>query len=182
MRKRPVLIVGTKILACMVSDLCGRLSVPVRGYIDDSRSLKTWDGKPIVGTIAEILKGKKVWKKFGIIIAIGDNQNRKRISEQFIQEGFSLPSLIDPSCVVAKNAVIEDGTLLFAFSYAGTHVVIGKGTIVLPSVTLTHDDEVGAYSFFSSGAVVAGRVKIEPMAKIQLGTVIAPDTTVCADE
>jgi len=178
MKHTPILIVGTKTLSVMIHDLCAHISVPIRGFIDDEIRSRTFMNTPIVGSVNSILKRKEYWRKYGIVVGIGDNINRKRISELFIKSGFVLPTLVDSNCTIALTSKIEDGCIIFAFSYLGTNVQIQKGTVILPHVTLTHDDIVGEYSFISSGATLAGRVQIGPLEKINIGTIIGHDTII----
>jgi FlaA1/EpsC-like NDP-sugar epimerase len=52
-----------------------------------------------------------------VFVAIGDNLNREKVTNELINEGFSLATIVHPSALVAEGVSIEEGSCVLAGLY-----------------------------------------------------------------
>ena len=71
-----------------------------------------------------------------------------------------LATLIDPSTVVLKSAVIGPGCVIYPHCFIGHHAVIGRGVFMLAGSIVNHDDVIGDYCAITSGVTLAGSVTV----------------------
>lgn len=107
----------------------------------------------------------------GIIIAIGDNQTRKRI-RQTIQHSFanavhrsaclSVHSSIGEGCMILHNTVIQAGAVV------GSHVIVNTGAQV------DHDCVIGDFVHLAPRSVLCGSVSVGEGTLVGAGATIIP--------
>lgn len=106
------------------------------------------------------------------IIAIGNNDIRKKISQRFSEIKYA--TLIDNSSVIANDSVIEEGTVIMPGVVINPNVRIGKQTIINSSAVIEHDCKIGDFCHVSPGAVLTGGVTIENLVHIGANATILP--------
>lgn len=104
---------------------------------------------------------------------------RRRIIENYEALGVEFASIIAPTAVITRNAVIEDGCAILNNAvvnraHLGRHVIVNTGAIV------EHDCEVGSNTFIGPGAVIGGGVKIGDDCFIGLGARIKNGVTIAS--
>ena len=107
------------------------------------------------------------------IVAIGNNDDRKRLLEELISEGASIASVIHPSAVIAPTAIIEEGSCVLAGSILNPFVQIGKGVIINTKVSVDHHGVIGEYTHVAPGATLAGEVNVGSLGFIGTGATIS---------
>lgn len=157
-----------------------------KGIYDDNKLL--WGRKildtPIVGAVSEL----KDSSTDSAIIAIGNNNVRKKIGEKFTN--IKWLSLIHPHAWVHKSVKIGEGTVVFAGAIIQPDTVIGRHSIINTSASVDHDCLIGDFCHIAPGSHIAGGVEIEnevfigiasavlPLVKITANTLIGAGTTV----
>ncbi|MCC5929809.1 MAG: acetyltransferase [Cyclobacteriaceae bacterium] len=106
-----------------------------------------------------------------IIIAIGDNRTRKKISEKIEHRPGSLShssAIISPFAYIGEGTVVLQGAIVQAGAVIGRHVIINTGAMI------DHDCIIGDYTHVGPGSVICGGVKIDEGVLIGAGAVVKP--------
>ncbi len=123
---------------------------------------KTYRGYKVIGTDADF---KKIYDS-GIRYAaigigfLGKGDIRCRIYSTLKEIGFILPPIVDPSAVVATDALINEGVFVGKRAVINSNAKIGKLAIINTGAIIEHDCNVGDFSHISVGAVLCGTVNI----------------------
>lgn len=107
------------------------------------------------------------------IVAIGNNNDRKRLLDELVAEGAFIATVIHPSAVVADSAVLGPGICIMAGSILNPFVQIGKGVIINTKASVDHHGVIGDYTHIAPGVTLAGDVKIGSTSFIGSGVVIS---------
>jgi len=180
MKAKRIVVFGAGGHAKVVLDVLDRMGVhEIVGLLDDSAEL--------LGTVRRgycVLGGRE---QFGvlldkgvnaIIVALGDNQQRKAVYEEAKRMGFTLCSAVDPSAQIGGGVVIGSGCLLVAGAVVNVDAEIGDNVIVNTGATVDHDCRIGAHVHLSPGVHLAGRVMIGASAHIGIGAVVLPNLNI----
>lgn len=144
------------------------------GIVERDSSCLMYRGLNIVGADQD-LPGlfKSGWSDAFITVgSIGNTATRRRLYAMVKMLGFHIPSIIDPSAVVAENAVIEEGCFVGKRAVINVNCTVGKCAIVNTGAIVEHECNIGAFAHISSGATICGNVDIGSDTHIGAGTVI----------
>ena len=139
-------------------------------------------GEEISGSVI-----KYSWKNFTeiyekgtqyAVIAIGDNDERKELFSRLSSLGFEIPTIIHPSAIIEKDAVVGNGCVICMGIKIGTQVSIGKNGIVWTGSIIDHEAKIGDYVFIAPGCNIAGRVKIGDGSFVGIGSTIKEKITI----
>ncbi|WP_407535960.1 acetyltransferase [Cetobacterium somerae] len=131
----------------------------IKGILDDSfneNEKKDLFGIPIIGKVNKILE---LPSNIYYIIAIGNNDIRKKISQNYKEIKYI--TLIHPKAIVAENVSLDEGTVLMAGSIVNSDTKIGKHCIINTGSIVEHDNIIKDYVHISPGATLCGGVIIE---------------------
>ena len=106
------------------------------------------------------------------IVAIGDNDIRKRVQEELVRLDFNIPVLIHGTAYVSPSATLGRGTVVEPKAVVNTGVVIGEGTIVTMGALVDHDASVGDFCHLNTGAIVKSCACVDSLTKVDSGEVI----------
>lgn len=137
----------------------------IAGIFDETKSGSLFE-TPFINAIAF-----EQLKDVNIIIAIGDNAARKRVSAT-IKHTFA--KTIHTSSIVARKVVIDEGAMILHGTILQPFVSIGKHVIANTGCRIDHDCIIGDYVHVAPGAVLCGNVHIGEGALIGAGSVIIP--------
>jgi sugar O-acyltransferase (sialic acid O-acetyltransferase NeuD family) len=112
------------------------------------------------------------------IVAIGENELRKQIFCQLEEAGWTPVVVQHPSAIVANDATIESGTVLFARSVVNPNSKIGKNCIINTGAIVEHDCRVDSHAHIATGACLAGTVKIGEGSLIGVGSRVLPNLSI----
>lgn len=112
-----------------------------------------------------------------VVVAIG-SVKRRGLVERLLREGRALDSLVHPSAVVARSAILAGGVVVFPLVAIGARAEVGVGTILNRGALVGHHTSIGAHSFVGPGAVVAGGVTIGDSVQIGMGALVRDDVRV----
>jgi sugar O-acyltransferase (sialic acid O-acetyltransferase NeuD family) len=108
-----------------------------------------------------------------IIVAIGNNNARLKISLEYESKGMKLAKIIHPKAIVSDTAEIEDGTVVFAGAVINPSVKIGKACIINTGVIIEHDCILEDGVHISPNAAMGGTVFIGEKTWVCVGSSIA---------
>ena len=112
-----------------------------------------------------------------ILPSIG-SVKRRVLVERLVGEGRWLTTVVHPSAVIARSAVLEPGCVVFPGVVIGARSRIGRGTIVNRGALIGHHTTIGAHAFVGPGATIAGGVEIGDQAWIGIGSIVRDDRRV----
>ena len=107
-----------------------------------------------------------------IIISIGDNKIRKKISEK-ISHPFTI--LIHPSSVIDKNTKIKNGSVVFHNAIVQRDSIVGKHCIINSNASIDHDCIINDFVHISPSATLCGNVSVGEGSHIGAGATIIPN-------
>jgi sugar O-acyltransferase (sialic acid O-acetyltransferase NeuD family) len=115
-----------------------------------------------------------------VCVAIGNEQQRRKVTGQVLENELKLLTVLDPSAAIGANVVIGSGSVVLAQASATVHVQIGQGALINPGVRIAHDCVVGSFSSLSPGVILCGDVTLEDEVFVGAGAVICPGVHVGA--
>jgi sugar O-acyltransferase (sialic acid O-acetyltransferase NeuD family) len=116
-------------------------------------------------------------KNSPVIIAIGNNEIRKRIASLLSHKALTL---IHPTAVIASDAHIGEGTAILAGAIVQADATIGDHCIINISSGIEHDAVVGDYVHIGPHCYIGGGAVIGHGALIGAGSVIMRNTNIPA--
>lgn len=152
-------------------------------------------GKPIVGCDDDLPQLFQEGYNYAFVTvgSIGNPTLRIKLFNLIQQIGFTIPTIIDPSAVVSKHVLLNQGIYIGKGATINAGVVIEKGVIVNTKTLIEHDChlyefahiapgsilcghvEVGAHVHIGAGAMVKQQVKIGDSSIIGMGSVVLKD-------
>lgn len=132
--------------------------------VDDDPKSELFFGIKLKKRDKENLDGKNV------IIAIGNNRIRKKISQDLLSSKFI--KAIHPTAVIDETARISEGTVVMANVSINVGAKIGKHCIVNTASVIDHDCELEDYVHISPNASLAGNVKVGEGTQVGIGACV----------
>lgn len=147
-------------------------------FLDDDSSKHKNGFYDVVGTTKDI---DKYLGQSDFIIAIGNNEIRKKITKQLDNKNIIQPVLIHPSAVVDATVTILSGTVVMANAVINADTKIGKGCIINTAATIDHDGNIADFVHLSPGVHIAGTVNIGANTWVATGASIINNLDICDD-
>ena len=165
---KSLLIVGAGSFATEVEEMARMLGYTDIVFIDDCISPPRCE--PVVGSIANIQNFRKDYRE--AIVAFGNNEFRKRCTEELIRCGYSVPTLVHPTAYVSPEAQLALGCIIRAKAVISRNVKMGFSCIANVGALVDHDCVIGDYSHILMGAVVRNKVSVPSLSWINSNQVI----------
>jgi sugar O-acyltransferase (sialic acid O-acetyltransferase NeuD family) len=143
------------------------------GIVDYNKTIKYFDIE-IVGTDEDLpLLLKNGWNEAFITVgSIGSTSIRHRLFSLVNELGFSIPTIIDPTAIIAQDVHINDGVFIGKRAVVNAGSTIGNGAIINTGAVIEHDCTIGDFSHISPGAILCGQVSISSDTHVGAGTVV----------
>lgn len=125
-------------------------------------------GLPVLGG-AETLDGLRRDGIDHLFFGFGDGAERLRLAAVVRSKGFSLPTVIHPRSVVARDVVIGAGTLIAAGAVVNPGVRIGENVIINTSSSVDHECVIDDGAHVCPGARLAGGISVGRRAWVGIG-------------
>lgn len=109
---------------------------------------------------------------------MGRSNVRQRLYNQLIENGFMIPSIIDPSANVARDVEIQSGSFVGKNAVVNANSCIGKMCIINTGAIVEHDCRVGDYTHIAAGAVMCGGTKVGNSTLIGANATIVQELTI----
>lgn len=171
-----ITIIGASGHGKVVADIAAKNGYDEIEFLDDAEGLSCCGKYPVVGNTSKAAEVEN-----DIFVAIGNAGIRRRILDQLLQAGCSIPTLIHPNAVIAEDVEIGVGTVVMAGVVINSDVYIGKGAIINTSSSIDHDCKIGDYVHVSVGSHLCGTVEVDDNTWIGAGSTVSNNVTVCRD-
>jgi UDP-N-acetylbacillosamine N-acetyltransferase/acetyltransferase EpsM len=152
------------------------------GFIDDREETigtRLLD-LPVVGTGEWLVREARAGG-VAVIVAIGDNSVRERVTARCRSAGVEIATAVHPTATVARSATLGAGTVVMAGAAVNPDAVVGEGVIVNTGAIVEHDVVVGDYAHLSPNAATGGAARVGARAHLGLGAVVLPGISVGDD-
>jgi sugar O-acyltransferase (sialic acid O-acetyltransferase NeuD family) len=190
-----LILVAASGLALEVAEAARACGITVRGCVDDDESLwGTCAGGwlPVLGGLAALSDHADD----AVLLCAGRGSTRASIAQRLEALGFDerrYASVVHPSVTVPPSCAIEPGSVVLAGCVLTANVTVGAHVVVMPNVTLTHDNvvedfatlcadvtlgghvHVGREAYLGMSAGVRERVHVGPRSTLGMGSVLLSD-------
>lgn len=155
-------IYGASGHAKVIAEIAEQKNVLVEGFIDDNRSIKTF-GKYSVSDSKTLVIHE-------LIIAIGNNEVRKRIASKYFESSF--PTLTHPKSTVSKSALLGAGTVVMAGATINSEAKVGEHCIINTNSSIDHECIIENFVHISPNVALAGNVIVGEGTSVGVGSAI----------
>lgn len=187
MENRKLYVFGASGHGKVVAELVSNTNCKIEALIDDSPKSDNLGLIPIINSLKIVEPSPEV----AMIIAIGNNAIRKKISSRFRDynffTGIHKTAFVSPSATVGLGTVVMVHAIINADAKIGNHVIINTAALIehdcniadfvhiSPKVTLSGNVSIGLGSHLGSGVIVIPGIKIGKWCTIGAGTVVIND-------
>ena len=165
--QKNLLIIGAGKFSTEIEELARLNGYIDIAFLDDQPS--RWSS-PVIGTIADLPDLRPRFDS--AIVAMGNNENRRKFHEQLKENGYQIPALVHPTAYVSPDAQISPGCIVRAKAVISRYVKLGEGTVVNLGALIDHHCEIGAFSHIMMGAVIRGNAVIGEQSWVRANEVV----------
>lgn len=178
-----VIIIGAGGHAKVIADIIHKSGDNVLGFLDDTKEkgniiIKDINLK-VIGKVDECVRISKINSNVKFIIAIGNNQIRKQISERY--KDIEYYTAIHPSAQISLDVEIKEGTAIMANACINTSAKIGKHCIINTGAIVEHDNQIENYVHISPNGTCCGTVKIGELTHIGAGAIVKNNINITSE-
>ena len=168
---KEVIVIGAGGHGRVVSDIIKQSGDRVLGFLDDA-DIKNL---PILGKVGDCIK----YKDKHVIIAIGNNEIRKKIAEKYPMLDYY--TAVHPSAVISPDVKIGKGSCVMPLAVINNAAMIGDHCIINTHSTIEHDCVIGDFVHVCPGATLCGTVNVGDNTQIGAGAVVKNNINIAAD-
>ena len=150
----------------------GLSEVAVVGFVDDDPGLHASSvlGLPVLGAIADL----PAMAHEAVIVAIGHNLTRQRISRRLQRQGELLATAVHPSAIIGSGVTIGPGSMIGAGVVVNVGASLGAGVILNTGCTIDHHNRLDDYVHVAPGANLGGEVTVGRGVLVGIGATVLP--------
>ncbi len=170
--KSSIVIVGAGGHGRVVADaarLCGYKQVL---FLDDAEKCDV----ELSGKTSDYLK---FLNECDFFVAIGNNKVREKITNNMLNSGADIVSIVHPSAVIGSSVIIGKGSFVAPGAVINTGATIGNGAIINTCCSIDHDCKVDPFCHISVGSRIAGTVMIGKGCFVGAGATVINNITIC---
>ena len=104
--------------------------------------------------------------------SVGNTQLRRKLHEMIKIIGLNVPTIIDPTAVIARGTELSEGVYVGKRAVINTGSRIGTCAIINTGTIVEHDCLIGDFSHLSPGATICGQVHIGNDSHVGAGSVV----------
>lgn len=145
-------------------------------FLDDKNIGSSVNGCKIIDSISNMNKQFPLYEN--VVIAIGHNETRKKLSELAKNIGFNLINLVSPNSFISPFSSIGEGCVIFPFACIEANASIGNGCIIASNTTINHDAKIKDFVLVYSNTVIRPNTVIHDLVRIGSGCVVSFGTQI----
>ncbi len=175
---KQVIIFGASGHGKVIADILEKQGTPIAGFVDDDNTKwgQEFFGYRIHGGIGYL--ASTLASQVDIVVAIGDNEVRRKVVLDLQTRGFRFTTAIHPSARIGKNVQIGAGTVMMAGAIVNADTHIGSHCIINTASSVGHDNIVGDFTHISSGARLGGNVSVGALSWVGIGAAVINNVTI----
>ena len=166
-----IAVIGAGGQGVIVADILRAAGTPPIAFVDERLAGTTVLGIRVVASLAAV-------DHDAVIVAIGDNVVRRRVTESL--SGERIATAIHPFSSVAPSATVGEGSMISAGAIVCPRASLGRGVLLNTKASVDHDSVIGDFAHISPGATVGGICRIGAEALIALGATVVSQCSVGA--
>lgn len=153
------------------------------GVVDNSPIIDLPNGISVVGTDDDLGSlYEQGWESaFVSVGSVGHTALRRKLYDTIKKYKFNIPSIIDPSAVIAKDAVVDKGVFVGKGAIINAKAFIDFAAIINTGAVIEHECHVGEFAHISPGAVLCGNVKVGNDAHVGANSTVIQGTIIGVD-
>jgi len=90
------------------------------------------------------------------IVGIGEPFYRDLLAKKILSNSLQLVSIVHPTAVVSRSALIGNGSYIGPFSFISSNTTISDNVVIQPHAMVGHDVEIGNSSVIGPNSAIAG--------------------------
>lgn len=157
----PVIVIGAGGHAQVLIDALLLCNADIMGATDPMKQGELAPGIPVLGDDEVVLQHppSSVLLVNGLG-SVGSTRRRREVFERFKALGYSFGSVIHPSAVVAKTALLGEGAQIMAGAVVQPGCAIGPNSLINTRASVDHGCRIGAHTHVAPGATLSGDVTL----------------------
>lgn len=165
-----------EVLAALEDDPAG---FSVRGVLDDAPNLQDTHvgGVPVLGTLEDAAAHPDAH----FLVCVGRGSGRAAVVERLAALGVGdgrWATFVHPLASVPTSCRVGVGSILLAGAVLTADVRLGRHVVVMPRVTLTHDDAVADFATLCAGVSLGGHVRVGRAAYLGMSSSVREHTRI----
>jgi sugar O-acyltransferase (sialic acid O-acetyltransferase NeuD family) len=169
---RPLIIVAAGRQGRNVRDACAAAGIEIQGFLDDSVDAGARINDVSVLGGFELIGDPDLVSRVSWLVALGDNQIRRDLSQKIQASGGVLQSVIHPTCDISPWSDIGAGVYIASFSRILPNTRIGDYALIEGSTHIGADNQLGEAVFIGPGCTLTGGSRIGDCAFVGAGSVV----------
>jgi len=141
----------------------------VTGFLDDTTPPGT-----AIGAWRVISKTDAKNSDAAVIVAIGENEARRRVHTNLSNQGWRLATVIHPAAWVSPSANVAVGVFVGAGAVVQAQADIGVGAIINSRAVIEHHCKVASFAHVAPGAALGGGAHVDAGALIGMQATVLP--------
>lgn len=178
MNKKPCLIVGCGSHShSVISVVESQEQFVISGLVDTNNSYNKNEeklGYPVITCLDYLAKNSSEFRDYVLILAVGDNQQRRCVFEELDGLGFVFPNIIAKTAFVDANARLGSGNFIGHMSVINANAQIGSNNIINTGTIIEHDVSVFDHCHLAPSTTLCGGVTVSDMTFLGAGATILP--------
>src|SRR5215467_12967345 len=144
----------------LVADVVLARGQQIEAFVDDnsSRAGQTMLSLPVLSS--QSLWQEAAQQPVAVVLGVGNNMARKKIAERCLAAGIEILTVIHPTAIISKTALIGAGTAIMAGVVVNPDAQLGPGVILNSGAVVEHDVVLGAYAHISTNAALGGGSRV----------------------
>lgn len=168
MENKKLYIFGASGHGKVVSELVASTHSKIEALIDDEPKMENFGLIPVISSKSITLPNPDV----AMIIAIGNNLIRKKLSSRFSDYNFF--TSIHKTAYVSSSSTLGLGTVVMLHSIINSDVKIGNHVIINTAALIEHDCTIDDFVHISPKVTLSGKVCIGQGSHIGSGAIVIP--------
>lgn len=148
-------------------------------FLDDGEPARIPAGMKVLGPFSALDALRLEWP--AAIAAVGDGALRLQLFTKLRRSGFRTPSIVHPSAVVSRGALLGEGVFVAAGAIVNIGARIADAVIVNTGARIDHDCEIGMGSHIAPGATLSGGVTVGERAWLGTGCSVRQQVRIGSD-
>lgn len=177
-----LILVAASGLALETAEAARRCGIRIEGCVDDDASL--WG--TLAGGWLKVLGGLDTvaaQADCDVILCAGRGVVREELTKRLRDLGVSddrYATVVHPSVSLPESCTVGDGSVVLAGAVLTAAVSVGRHVVVMPHVTMTHDDVIEDFATLCAGVTLGGGVRVGRAAYLGMASSVREKVTVGA--